>query len=394
MSGAAVSIHRNVTGNLALIELMFHDAILMKDTMTDFARHFHRYAQENDLAPDEVQDALARRLDVLALDLQKPVRRRFFKTVKAPRGMYIWGGVGRGKTMMMDLFFDYVPIHEKRRVHFNIFMLDVHNSVKILREDGKGKDPLYRIAREIADNCRLLCFDEFQVYDIADAMVLSALFKALFENGVTVIATTNVAPDDLYKNGLQRVRFLPFIDVVKKHMDIVHVDTPIDYRQQALRENGVYFVHDAPRMKQLFDHMITPHSGEAARVDVGGRDLPVDHAADGCAWVSFTELCEKPRAVADYKALINRYHTVFLSFVPRMGYDRRNEIKRFILLIDTLYDAHVRLIINAECAPDKLYHGSEHAFEFERTVSRLLEMQGEDYLMQAQNSQPADMKQA
>ena len=329
-------------------------------------------------------------LDELWRVLVKPQKKSLFsKKAKPIMGLYVWGGVGRGKTMIMDLFFEAIPIDQKRRVHFNLFMLDVHNSIKILREDGKGKDPLPQIAREIAQNCRLLCFDEFQVYDIADAMVLAELFTALFREGVVVVATSNVAPDNLYKDGLQRTRFLPFIPLVKKHMTVIHLDSGIDYRQQALRDNGTYFIQEEARMRHLFEQLVAPHKAVAKTLNVKGRTLPIEKAVDGMAWLPFSELCEKPRAAADYQAVSNVYNTIFINDVPRMGYDRRNEAKRFILLIDTLYDAGRRVVINAEIEPQMLYHGDHHAFEFERTISRLLEMQGEEYLLKTEKSKIA-----
>ena len=349
--------------------------------MTDFKSIFQSFAKENNFHPDSAQEAVVQKLNKLFLYFSDKPSKSWFSKSKPPKGVYLWGGVGRGKTMMMDLFFDRVPIHQKRRVHFNIFMLDVHNSVKILREGGKGKDPLLPIAKDIAANTRLLCFDEFQVYDIADAMVLSELFKALFACGVVVVATSNVAPDDLYKDGLQRARFLPFIPLVKKAMEVVHLDSKTDYRQQALRDNGTYFINREADMRRLFHKLGNGKTGTPETIKVQSRSIPVTMATEGIAWTDFTELCEKPRAAADYQALCEVYHTVFVNHVPRMGYDRRNEAKRFILLIDTLYDAGVRVVINAEVTPQDLYHGTHHAFEFERTISRLLEMQGESYLL-------------
>ena len=349
--------------------------------MNNFTKHFHHYRDENDLNTDPMQDLFADQLSALADALARPVKTGFLsRKPKAVKGLYAWGGVGRGKTMIMDLFFDFLPFKEKRRVHFNIFMLDVHNSITLLRMDGKGKDPIPQIASEIASACRLLCFDEFQVYDIADAMVLSELFKALFNEGVTVVATSNVRPDDLYKDGLQRSRFVPFIGVVKKHMNGVHLDSDRDYRQQALREDGVYFVGSVEPMQSLFEKMALPDLVKPMSLVVGGRDLPIEMAANGCAWISFQELCEKPRAAVDYKTLGEGFHTIFITNIPRMGYDRRNELKRFILLIDTLYDAQKRVVVHAEDTPINLYSGDVHAFEYERTISRLLEMQSEEYL--------------
>lgn len=353
--------------------------------MADFIHHFQTFARQNDLNPDPQQDKTAAALDALWGQLTKPSKKLWFKKTPMPKGLYIWGGVGRGKTMIMDLFYETIPLDKKCRVHFNIFMLDVQNSLKILREDGKGKNPLPIVAAEIAENCGLLCFDEFQVYDIADAMILAGLFDALFKAGVTVIATSNVAPENLYKDGLQRARFLPFIDILQKRMNIIHLDSNKDYRQQALRENGVYFYPASQggteKMNDLFHKLIAPHEADVETIQINKtRQLPILKAADGNGWVSFSELCEKPRAAADYKKLAEHYHTVFIDHVPRMGYDRRNEIKRFILLIDTLYDNGNRVVISADTPPDKLYSEGDHSFEFQRTISRLLEMQGEAYL--------------
>lgn len=350
--------------------------------MANFQSIFTDYAKKHALNPDPMQDQAVQWLHNLYEELLKPQKKSWFGWGEKHliKGLYMWGGVGRGKTMIMDLFYETLPFEDKRRVHFNVFMLDVHNSIKILREEGQGQNPLRHIAAEIAKNVRVLCFDEFQVYDIADAMVLAELFGCLFLEGVTVIATSNVAPDDLYKDGLQRARFLPFIDVVKKHMDVLHLDSDIDYRQQAIRDDGVYFIESESRMQALFEKLTFPHAAKKDCLMIKGRQLPVLKAVNGHAWTGFDELCEKPRGAVDYQALAKAYHTIFLNEVPRMGYDRRNEAKRFILLIDTLYDAGIRLVMNAEVEPQRLYHGKDHAFEFERTISRLTEMQGEEYL--------------
>jgi len=346
-----------------------------------FKTIFQKFKHDKRLHDDPMQDAMVDALNGIFTTLSKPTKKSWFGKASKTKGLYIHGGVGRGKTMTMDLFYDALSMTEKRRVHFNVFMLDVHNSMKLLREDGNIADPLTVIAKDIASKIRVLCFDEFQVYDIADAMLLSGLFRTLFAEGVTVIATSNVAPDDLYKGGLQRARFEPFIPLVKSHMDVLHLDSPTDYRQQAIREDGVYFIGQEDKMQRLFDKLTAPHAPQPATLTIKKRDLPMEKSVGDFAWVSFNELCEKPRAAADYKGLADAYNTIFLNNVPRMGYDRRNEAKRFILLIDTLYDAGKRLVINAENAPHNLYDGKDHAFEFERTISRLLEMQGEEYLL-------------
>lgn len=348
--------------------------------MNDFQAVFDDFAREKGLTPDPEQAEAVALLDGLYTALTTPPKKRWFGKTKKPKSLYFYGGVGRGKTMLMDLFFQSVPIHEKRRVHFNIFMLDVHETLHLLREGGRGKDPLPIIAKDIAAACRLLCFDEFQVYDIADAMILAELFSNLFKLGVTVIATSNVAPKDLYKGGLQRARFLPFIDIVNAEMTVFHLDNKTDYRQQSLRDNGTYFIQREAEMKRLFDRITLAEDISPAVIDLGSdsRSIALAKATAHIGWIEFSELCEKPRAAGDYKALVDQYQIIFLNNVPRMGYDRRNEAKRFILLIDTLYDAGAQLVINAETTPEKLYHGDHHAFEFQRTISRLLEMQGRE----------------
>ena len=349
--------------------------------MADFKTIFQTFAKEKELNPDPMQDEAVMMLSDIAHALENPMKKSWFSKSKSTKGLYIWGGVGRGKTMIMDLFCQSINIPKKRRVHFNIFMLDVHNNIQLLRESGQGANPLQQIAQEISQSVRLLCFDEFQIYDIADAMVLSELFRELFRLNVTVVATSNVAPEELYKDGLQRSRFLPFIPLIKNNMAVLNLDSGLDYRQQALRDNGTYFIQAEDHMLKLFNALISPNIPKESMVKVKGRNVPIEKSANNFAWVNFSELCEKPRAAADYQALCNAYQTIFINGVPRMGYDRRNEAKRFILLIDTIYDAGKRLVINAGAEPIKLYNGKDHAFEFERTISRLLEMQGEEYLL-------------
>jgi cell division protein ZapE len=349
--------------------------------MTDFIHHFQHYAEINALNNDEHQVDLVQALNVLHNDLIKLAYKfSWFKKEKLQKGLYIWGGVGRGKTMIMDLFYDFLGIEAKRRVHFNIFMIDVHSNISILRKEGRGADPLKTIAKEISQSVKLLCFDEFQVYDIADAMVLDGLFSELFDLGVVVIATSNVAPNNLYKDGLQRSRFLPFIDRVNTSMNVIRLDAGIDYRQQLLDEDGVYFVGEQSKFMDLFSKLTHYAQTETVSIDVKGRHIYPDKAYDGVGLFSFSDLCEKPRGVSDYSVLVEKFHTVFINHIPRMGYDRRNELKRFILLIDTFYDAGLRVVFLAEDIPNRLYDGKNHAFEFDRTISRITEMQGADYL--------------
>lgn len=304
------------------------------------------------------------------------------------KGLYVYGGVGRGKTMIMDEAFNLCDVSRKKRSHFNEFMLDVHRRLKALRarvKEGEDIHYLDEVASEIAGEVRLLAFDEFQVRDIADAMIMAGLFAALFERGVAVMATSNVAPDDLYEGGLQRARFLPFIDVLKRHVTVVHMDSPTDYRLAVNAVRGdtqswddLYLTPmgsvSLQNMKALYSH-VTEGRSKGVDLSLSGRQW---HIKEGClgraCFISFAESCERPRAAEDYIALADAFPVVFLHDVPKMSYDRRNEAKRFILLIDTLYDKGACLVMSAEAEPSQLYYGKDHAFEFQRTISRLQEM--------------------
>ncbi|MEO0546227.1 MAG: cell division protein ZapE [Pseudomonadota bacterium] len=305
------------------------------------------------------------------------------------RGAYIWGGVGRGKTMLMDLFFDLAPVDLKRRVHFHAFMQDVHNRIHVWRQQqrsakARSADPIPPLAADLAKQARLLCFDEFAVSDVADAMILARLFSALFDHGVTVIATSNVRPDLLYKDGLNRSFFLPFIALVKERLKVVELASDRDYRMARLANTDAYMVGSGSnaRFDQLWDDVTGDITVEAATLDVKGRHLTFEQSAGGLLRTSFDVLCGRALGAGDYLALAARFHTVFLQGVPTMDHARRNEAKRFITLIDTLYDAGRVVIIQAEAAADSLYpvaHGTE-AFEFARTISRLQEMQSIQWL--------------
>lgn len=307
----------------------------------------------------------------------------------APQGLYMFGGVGRGKSMLMDLFFETAPADKKRRVHFHAFMLEVHERlhkyrVSIQGRPRAGDDALPRLAEEMAAEAWLLCFDEFHVTNIADAMILGRLFTALFERGVVVVATSNWAPDMLYKDGLQRELFLPFIALLKQRLDVLALDGAVDYRLDRLQGKQVYYAplgdETAGRMESAFLALTDGAAGAPDHLLVQGRRVDVARAAKGVAWVGFWDVCGKPLGPADYIALAVHYHTVLLSDVPMMSDERRNEAKRLMTLIDALYEHKVNVVIAAEAPPEKLYPVGEHAFEFERTVSRLMEMQAEDYL--------------
>ena len=307
------------------------------------------------------------------------------------RGLYIWGFVGRGKTMLMDLFFDHAPVARKRRVHFHTFMQDVHGAIHAWRQrrkrgEEKGDDPIPPVADALADTAWLLCFDEFSVTDIADAMVLGRLFQQLFARGVIVVATSNVEPSELYKDGLNRALFLPFIAMIEAHMDVVRLDARTDFRLEKLQGSSVYRAPADEDARAALDRAFTLVSGAAAgrpaTLHVLGRDVPVPSAAGGVARFSFADLCEQPRGAADFLAIARQYHTLVLDGVPVMRAEDRNIVKRFIILIDALYDAHVKLIVSAAAEPPDLYRAEDgrEAFEFDRTASRLIEMRSRDYL--------------
>ena len=303
---------------------------------------------------------------------------------ETPQGLYIYGGVGRGKSMLMDLFFAGAPPKAKRRVHFHQFMLEVHRRL----HEGRGKkqaEPLGAVADVLSREAWLLCFDEFHVHTIADAMILARLFEALFKRGVVVVATSNWAPDDLYKDGLQRERFLPFIDLLKHRLDVLHLAGARDFRLERLRTIEVYHHPlDAAAAKALdraFAALTDGAIGEALALPVeGGRVLPLKQTALGVARASFQELCEKPLGAADYLALAENFHTLILAGVPQLGPERHNEARRFITLVDALYEHRANLVMSAERPPHALYPQGQGAFEFQRTISRLIEMRSREYI--------------
>lgn len=307
------------------------------------------------------------------------------------KGLYLHGEVGRGKTMVMDLFFAASPIKRKRRAHFHEFMLDVHERVHAWRQQRKrgevtGDDPVEPVAAALANEAWLLCFDEFHVTDIADAMILGRLFTRLFAQGVVVVATSNVLPDDLYRDGLNRALFLPFIELLKRHMDVMRLSARTDFRMEKLAGQPIWFApldEDADvALDMAWERLTGAFAGEPVEIALKGRSIRVPQAARGAARFTFPQLCEQPLGAADYLRIAHEFHTLVLDHIPVMGYVKRNAAKRFITLIDTLYDNSVKLVASAGAEPDGLYTAQEgiETMEFKRTASRLIEMRSEAYL--------------
>lgn len=356
-----------------------------------------RERYERDLAastlfPDSAQALAIDHVERLYRDLTASEQRRRVgllgkifagnKARPAPvRGLYLWGRVGRGKTYIVDVFFDCLPFEEKLRIHFHSFMRKVHGELKQLRHEA---DPLQLIARRWAGHLRVLCLDEFHVGDITDAMILGNLLAALFDNGVSLVTTSNEAPSDLYRDGLQRDRFLPAIALLEKHLDVFELTGDMDYRLRALEQAGVYYSpHSATIQEVLGERFldIAPEPGEqGGSIDVEGREIPTLRHADGVVWFDFETLCGGPRATGDYIEIALCHHTIVLSDVPVMDNDANDAARRFINLIDELYDRNVKLMTSAAAAPEQLYSGRRLVQPFKRTASRLREMQSHDYL--------------
>ena len=363
------------------------------------------YAQlvrSGELRPDPAQQRAVETLDGLAKSFERSSRGLLNKILRRRRrgvsGVYLWGGVGRGKSMLMDLAFEHLKVAPKRRVHFHAFMLETHGRLRDARASEEG-DPLDEVAGRIAEEARLLAFDEMVVNNPADAMILSRLFGKLLERGVVVVTTSNRPPRDLYKDGLNRELFLPFIDLVEQCMDVVEVNGPTDYRLDRLSGVEAWHVPNGPAATralsdaffQLTDHAVENREKvPSEELDVGGgRTLHVPKSLKGVAVFSFKRLCGEARGAADYLAIAQRFHTVILVGIPVMNRDMRNEAARFVTLIDALYEHRVKLLAAADAEPAALYPQGDGSFEFQRTASRLEEMRSAEYLAQGHGTDPA-----
>jgi len=356
--------------------------------------------EAGELQDDPSQRRVAEILDGLYRTLGSNRKKGLFSFLNGneqntAEGIYIWGPVGRGKSMLMDMFFEAVPLEKKRRVHFHQFMQEVHARIHEWRQQssaGKakdGNDPIRLLAKKVAGEAQLLCFDEFQVSDVADAMILGRLYENLLMEGVVIVSTSNRPPQDLYKDGLNRGLFLPFIDMIHQKIEVVELTGPVDYRYQRIKGLPVYYSpvneETTQKLKQAFWALTDRDVGDPATVpseelELKGRTLYVPKAARGVAVFSFKRLCAGPLSAADYLAIAWRYHTVIVVAVPRMNKEMRNEAKRFVTMIDVFYENNVKFICSAEGQPEELYPGGDGSFEFSRTVSRLHEMQSRDYL--------------
>ncbi|AKM09924.1 cell division protein ZapE [Croceicoccus naphthovorans] len=355
-----------------------------------------------ELRSDADQRLAAEALDALQAQLEVApakgglLKRLFGGEAPAPRGIYMWGGVGRGKSMLMDLFHETLDVSAKRRAHFHEFMLDVHARLRAERKKESG-DPVLPVAAQIAAESRVLAFDEMVVNNSADAMIMSRLFTALIAAGVTIVTTSNRAPSDLYKDGLNREHFLPFIALIESRLDVLTLDGPTDYRLERLGGMDVWYVPTGPeataKVRELF-YRLTDYPPEDAEHVTGcelavgtGRTIFVPKSLKGVAVFSFKRLCAEARGASDYLAIARNYHSVIVVGIPQMGPDMRNEAARFVTLIDALYEHGVKLIATADARPAELYEAGDGRFEFDRTVSRLMEMQSADYLARGHGEQ-------
>ncbi|SFD86521.1 cell division protein ZapE [Sulfitobacter brevis] len=350
--------------------------------MTTLRESYDRKIADGVLQADPAQEAVIGEFDRIREALERPVKKSLFrKAPEPPKGLYLWGGVGRGKSMLMDMFVQGLDGIPARRVHFHAFMQEIHSAMHEARKTGVD-DAIAPVAADVAEKVRLLAFDEMQISDITDAMIVGRLFQALFAAGVVVVTTSNRVPDDLYKNGINREVFVPFIQLIKDHMVVQELVSPTDYRQDRLAGSQVYFtpVNDDSRaaMNAVWDDL-AGGAGTPLTLHVKGREVEIPAFRNGMARASFHELCGRPLGAADYLALADAVRVLLLDNIPSLGRSNFNEAKRFVTLIDALYEARVRLVCSAAAKPEMLYLEGEGTFEFERTASRLREMQSDGW---------------
>ena len=381
-------------------------------TEQSLLERYRALREQGRLQPDAAQARAASVLDSLARALEnyRPKRRWFFgfggpSPEAAPKGLYLFGDVGRGKSLLMDIFFSVAPVEKKQRIHFNAFMQQIHAGIHEWRNLPPSErsrrpefvkeaedDPLAPAAKRISLEATLLCFDEFQVDDVADAMILGRLFEKLFSYGVVIVATSNTPPDRLYEGGLNRQLFLPFIALIKERMNVLELNSPRDYRLERMAGLDLYISPLGPKadaaMDEAWRRLTDTNKGDALALDVLGRKLEVPQAAKGVARFSFDALCGQPLGAADYLALARTFHTLLIDRIPRMTAEDRDEARRFTLLIDTLYDERVKLVCSADAPPFELYVEGDLADAFKRAASRLVEMQSADYARQGSDRAP------
>jgi len=370
--------------------------------MAGISARYDALIESGQLQPDPDQRKAVRRLEQLQDDLESKAAPGFFARLLSSEperveGVYMWGGVGRGKSMLMDLFHETLDIAQKRRVHFHAFMQDVHAMMRDVRERREG-DPIPRVAERLADEVRVLAFDEMVVTNSADAMIMSRLFTQLIrERQVTIVTTSNRVPDDLYKNGLNREHFLPFIDLVKSELDVIPLNGPTDYRLDRIGDMASWHYplgeEATANVREAFFRLTDFEPEDAANVPSGeievgsSRTLHVPKMTKGVGVFSFKRLCKEARGAPDYLAIARAFHTVIIVGIPRMGPENRNEAARFVTLIDALYEQRVKVFVTAETTPEELYRSGDGSFEFQRTASRLSEMQSDEYMAMGHGAQ-------
>ena len=348
---------------------------------------YKTYLKKNLIKFDPNQESAITVIDKFLLDefsIKQKIYQKLLKRGKSKNGIYLYGEAGVGKTMLMDICFSSITIKQKKRIHFQEFMIDVHNRLHKIRESKSIKDPLVTVAEEVASEVKFLCFDEFQVTDIADASILKKLFTVLFEQGTIIFSTSNIKPSNLYLDGLHRDRFLPFIDYLENDCLVINIDSGKDYRKNRIIDGEIYYSpldnSTEKAMDEMFNKITNGSPYEEKILFVKGRELKVERQALGCARFDFKELCMNPLGAEDYLAISNEFDVIFIENIPILPSEKRNEAKRFVSLIDALYDNRKKIFISAEGQPDEIYKKGDSQFEFKRCVSRLHEMRSKEYL--------------